>query len=312
MINLKFNRYPIRNFEFAIKANNFIRRASLEFDLIHDNTNSIISAKLPVLNMVHYYALMEEKYWGHACFLDTTARIAIRCLAKLESVVFEKSNFLMSPSQCTSNNLAMTLRNKQKVAVNYYGIDTALFTPKPSIEKKHDLLFVGRVVPRKGISILLEALARIKNKKLKVMICAIKGRSWGLLLKYARKSHHNISIVEQTPYSQLPNYYNQAHLTVFPSLYETFGFVIGESLSSGTPVLAFNLAANPEIIQNGETGFLCSPYTAGKLAESILQLLENKENLSKVGKKGRERIIADFSWERHVRETFKGYLEICH
>lgn len=278
-----------------------------EYDIIHDNTNTIISHEKPVLNMVHYFMHMEAKHWGKSSYLDVPAKVALNLLGRLELKVLNRSRFIMMPSRYAATTLKPLLKKDKDIIINNYGIDTDLFCPASRIQKKYDLLFVGRIVPRKGIRIFCETLEKISHRRLNVMICAIKSRLWPYLVRYAKRSRHHITINTDVAYSRLPGYYNEAHITVFPSSYETFGMVSGESLASGTPVVAFNIAANPEIIVNGKTGILVDKYNAGVLANTISELLNDKDSLKRMGDAGREYVLNKFRWENNVAKTYECY-----
>ena len=278
-----------------------------EYDIIHDNTNTIISHEKPVLNMVHYFMHMEAKHWGKSSYLDVPAKVALNLLGRLELKVLNRSRFIMMPSRYAATTLKPLLKKDKDIIVNNYGIDTDLFSPASGTRKKYDLLFVGRIVPRKGIRIFCETLERISHERLNVMICAIKSRLWPYLARYAKKSRHHITINTDVAYPQLPVYYNEAHITVFPSSYETFGMVTGESLASGTPVVAFDIAANPEIIINGKSGILVGKYNAEVLANTISELLNDKDSLKRMGNLGREDVLNKFRWENNVAKTYEYY-----
>jgi len=308
-IDLVCGQYPFRVLEFAYKVNSFIKKHGKRYDLIHDNSNTAISLKTPIIHTAHSSLLLEYKYWHYTGFspIDFCVRSAIRSLFFLEKKALRRSSLIISPSEDFKKHLFSYLKVKKDIKVIYPGVDSDLFRPIKEKEKKYDLLFAGRIVPRKGVKIFCETLKMIKDRKLKVVICAIKGRLWPYLIKNLRKSKHDITFKKNISYPMLSRFYNEAWLTAFPSSYESFGMVMTESLASGTPVVAFDVAANSEIITNGENGVLVQAYNAQAYREAILDLLSNRNNLIRMGILGREKVINKFNWSENVKKTIEIY-----
>jgi len=108
----------------------------------------------------------------------------------------------------------------------------------------------------------------------------------------------------------LLDYYNLADVFVFPSVLEGFGLVMGEAMSCGKPVVAFNNSAIPEVVENGRSGFLVSPGDKTEFVKKVLLLLNNKKLRIEIGIRAKERVEHFFRWERAASETFKIYQQI--
>jgi glycosyltransferase involved in cell wall biosynthesis len=105
-----------------------------------------------------------------------------------------------------------------------------------------------------------------------------------------------------------PKFYNLADVFVFPSLLEGFGLAVGEAMSCGKPVVAFDSAAIPELVVNGETGLLARAGDVADFVKKTLTLLGNDELGRKMGQAGCLRIEREFRWEisaRRVKETYE-------
>src|SRR5437870_6047880 len=85
-----------------------------------------------------------------------------------------------------------------------------------------------------------------------------------------------------------------------------------ESMAAGVPVVATRVGGNPEVVEEGVTGFLVPPRDPAALAKAICQLLENPELASRFGQAGRQRVVECFSLERMVRETERLYLSLLN
>jgi glycosyltransferase involved in cell wall biosynthesis len=82
---------------------------------------------------------------------------------------------------------------------------------------------------------------------------------------------------------------------------ESFGLVAVEAMLAKKPVVASNLGGLSEIVINNETGFLFDPNNKEALSESLFKLIENPSLRSEFGEKGYERVIREFSVEKHVK-----------
>lgn len=161
-----------------------------------------------------------------------------------------------------------------KVRQVYAGIDEQVF--KPGL-KNHDtelkILFIGQIMPEKGIDVLVRAVMNAGvHRRLRLNII---GR--GPLekkLRHLSRNHSNIHWIgflkEQ---SLIAEYYAQSDVTVMPTRWdEAFSLVPLESLACGTPVIATEKGGTPEVIRNGETGYLLSECDLRELTDLLRNL----------------------------------------
>ncbi len=94
---------------------------------------------------------------------------------------------------------------------------------------------------------------------------------------------------------------------VMPSLWEGFGLVMLEAMAAGLPILASRVSALPEIVVEGETGFLCPPRDVTCLAERMAQLLSDRALAERLGANGKARLAAEFSVSKMVERTLAVY-----
>ena len=107
--------------------------------------------------------------------------------------------------------------------------------------------------------------------------------------------------------SKLANYYRNASLFVYPSLYEGFGIPPLEAMSYGCPVICSNTSSIPEVV--GDAAILFDPYSLESISNAIETVLSNNELRSTLILKGFDR-IRKFSWEKCAEETFDVYKKI--
>ena len=104
--------------------------------------------------------------------------------------------------------------------------------------------------------------------------------------------------------------YRAIDLLVLPSHYEPFGRVLIEAMAAGKPVIGTRVGGIPEIIEDGVTGLLVPPHSPEKLAQAIIEILQNREMAHQMGEAGRIRAQELFSVERYVAEIEKIYEEL--
>jgi glycosyltransferase involved in cell wall biosynthesis len=109
------------------------------------------------------------------------------------------------------------------------------------------------------------------------------------------------------PEAEKAEHFNLADVFVFPSALEGFGLAVGEAMSSGLPVVASDRGSIPELLVDGEGGFLCDPARPAQFVEALLRLLRDAPLRAKQGAANVERVDRWFRWERCVATTRAQY-----
>ncbi|MDR0516898.1 MAG: glycogen synthase [Fibromonadaceae bacterium] len=228
--------------------------------------------------------------------------------------------------------------DENKVRVIYNGIDPDFYHPifDESILRKYGIdptkpfvLFVGRITRQKGISQLIQAIPQI-SEDAQVVLCAgapdtpeIAQECKSLISKVQENRSGVIWIQEMMPHEDLRILYSHATVFATPSLYEPFGIINLEAMACGTPVVGSAVGGIPEIIIDGETGFLVpldyrsgtdfspkSPETFQKnFAEKLNSFLTNPDLSKKMGESSRKRAETVFSWKSIANQTVDFYKE---
>ena len=165
---------------------------------------------------------------------------------------------------------------------------------RSGLEESPYLLYVGRLMKEKNPALLLDALAsaRLRRPDLALVIAGD-----GQLRNHLEKRVGDLNIARHViwlgnvPISDLRGWYANATATVLPSLQEGFGKVIVESYLMGTPVVTTPFVSAPELILDGETGFIADSFTdPTDLASKVVSLLASPERAREMGRKGREHV----------------------
>ncbi len=146
-----------------------------------------------------------------------------------------------------------------------------------------EFLFLGQVVEHKGPQIAVEAIKKVKDKKVKLHVVG-KGAYLDELKKIAGNDDR-IIFYGYLNEENLNEIFDRCSYLVLPSLWqEIFGLVAIEALSKGLPVIASNIGAIPEIIKDGQNGFLFPPGDVDYLAEIIKKVTNDEKILLPLSK----------------------------
>ena len=210
--------------------------------------------------------------------------------------------------------------DKTKIRIVPNGVDTQKFKPAKNcyalkrqlgINNKPTILFVGRLIPRKGLNFLTEAAKQIiKEHHQTKFLIAGNGPLKNNLITHIKKTNltKNFTILGDINEKTLPALYNCADIFALPSIQEGQGITLLEAQATAKPVVAFNVGGIPEAVLNQETGLLTKP-DSNKLADAILKLLENKSLREKMGNKARKFVVNNFSWDICAKKMLKVYHE---
>lgn len=192
------------------------------------------------------------------------------------------------------------------------------------------VVFVGRVTRQKGLPHLLRALRQIP-KDSQIVLCAgapdtqeIKDEVERLVEDLRSERDRVIMITEMLPRSELVAILDAATVFVTPSIYEPLGIVNLEAMAVNLPVVGTATGGIPDVIVDGETGYLVpieqkqdgtgTPLKPEEfhrdMAERLTKLLENPEFAAKMGEAGRKRVEEHFAWTTIGEKTVEFYNQI--
>ncbi len=200
----------------------------------------------------------------------------------------------------------------RKMRMVYNGLDAEFFRPmKGGPKKPQTLLFVGNTDDaKKGIPYLLRAMTLLPNSVTLTVV------DEGLPVKtYAPELTRELGLTSRVTFAgkispeRLRRFYNTAEVVVLPSLYEGFGLPAAESMACGTPVVATQAGALPEVVGE-EGGILVPPRDFQALAAAILKILRDERTRKKMGLLGRKRVERLFTWPKVAERTVEVYQEL--
>tara|TARA_Y100001970_G_C14235133_1_gene861343 strand:+ start:264 stop:1292 length:1029 start_codon:yes stop_codon:yes gene_type:complete len=225
----------------------------------------------------------------------------------LKKIIFQMSNGILSVSKNISlmYNVKYSIKDKRKLILHNLISDPLKGEPYSLEQREKIILSVGRLVPEKGHSTLLNAYSTIINKYGHHVKLVIVGD--GPYRSHLENQTKNLMITNtckllgSMPYEQLHEYYKKALVTIIPSeCHESFGYAIIESMAFGTPVIASNIGGIPEVINHGQSGLLFASGNPDELAKSIDQILSDYDLWFKVNKNSRDAFLKTFNIESSI------------
>jgi glycosyltransferase involved in cell wall biosynthesis len=194
------------------------------------------------------------------------------------------------------------------------GVDPELFKPLPQIARIPGRLITtaSADVALKGLSYLLEAMAKLRTERdvtLTIIGKPREGHSNDLIDRLGLRPH--INFVSGVSDERIVELYAEAEMAVVPSLYEGFSLPAIEAMCTGTPLVATDGGALPEVTgKDGETVFQCKAGDGEGLAAQIRLAFDHPELRHRIGEAGRQRVVERWSWIHCAKLTVDQYREV--
>jgi GT2 family glycosyltransferase len=152
-------------------------------------------------------------------------------------------------------------------------------------------LYVGRLEPRKGIHLLLESCALLRQRgcNFKLQIIGTGAQRQQLVdFVEANGLENYVEWVGWVDYGNLGQYFTQADAFVFPTLEDTWGMVAMEAMALGKPILCSQWAGGSELVVEGENGYVFDPHVPEQLAALMAQLINHPNDIPNMGQKSQQ------------------------
>jgi glycosyltransferase involved in cell wall biosynthesis len=307
---------------FSIRAYNELSKRVNDFDLVHDNQCLgygilKIEKQIPTIVTLHHPITKDRKLemehtktWFKRraisrwySFVNMQGKVA----SKMPRVVVVSENSIAD----IHTDMKVSLDRMKLVPV---GVDPDLFTPLPHIARKpgHLITTASADVALKGLSYLLEALAKIRTERdvhLTIIGRPREGANADLIRKLGLTDC--ITHVSGVSDERIVELYAESELAVVPSLYEGFSLPAIEAMSTGICLVATTGGALPEVTgADNDTVLSCPAGDAEVLAASIRRGLDNAELRQRIGAAGRARVVERWSWKHCAQLTVDQYREV--
>ena len=200
-------------------------------------------------------------------------------------------------------------KNKISIA-NEYFIDIDEFKIKYKFNERENLVgYIGRLSEEKGVLNFVKAIPEIlkERKEIKFMVGG-DGLLRDKIEKYLNENNldDKVKLVGWIPHNELPDYLNKLKLIILPSYTEGLPGTMLEAMACGTPVLATSVGAIPDVIKDGETGFIIKNNNSKDIANDVLRIIEHPD-LERITENARSLVESKFTYDVTV-ENYKKIL----
>ncbi len=280
--------------------------------------------KKPFIHTIHGVLADEfeqAKKNGYPSIRGRAANYFMEKLSKLEEETAKDATLVVTISNYSLEKIQKYYgieRSKVRIVPN--GVDIEKFKPmdNKAVRRQFGLgneacvLFVGSLIPRKGLGFLVEAAKKVVKDQHDTKFLIVGDGPLRNQLSDSLKSANlssNFKFIGNLKEEMLPKVYNCADVFVLPSIQEGQGIVLLEAQASGKPVVAFDIGGVNETVQNKETGLLVNSGNANALADALLKLLTDKDLREKMGSNGQLFVSKNYTWELCSQKMLKVYLE---
>ncbi len=201
------------------------------------------------------------------------------------------------------------------------GVDAGTFRPRQKnaelierygLKGKVVILFVGNLQPFKGLHLLIDAVAGIKDDNI-VLLVVGGGYSEDAYRRQARLRQIEDRVIfagPKSPGEDLPDHYNLCDFLVLPSTHsEAFPLVVLEAMASGKPAVVSSLPGPAQLVDVGRDGLVARTGDVDDLKEKIAYLASDGERCRRMGESGRQKVLAGYTWTKigeHLEKTLAG------
>ncbi|OKH27678.1 glycosyltransferase [Chroogloeocystis siderophila] len=259
------------------------------------------SLQIPMIVTYHGYEEMIADEIAQKSYFSYRQYMQRREIIKQEVCLF------LTVSQQSKEYLLRQGFPSDKIIVHYTGIDTEVFQPEPSIKREPIVLFVARLVEKKGCEYLIRAMSKVQTAQPDMELVIIgDGELRSSLEDMAKASLKKYHFLGVQPPEVVKDWMNRAKIFCVPSITATsgeaegFGMVFAEAQAMGLPVVSFASGAVPEAVAHGEVGFLAAERHWEELANYILLLAQDQHLWHRFSTYGPQRVRNLFNVQKQA------------
>ena len=305
-------------------ARTFRREAKLPYDVVHDNQSLgpgllELKRRVPVVATVHHPITVDRRI-AYQSTHDAVQRFGLMrwySFLSKQTQVARQLDRILTVSEASRRDIAHEYEvpaYRMRVVGN--GINLDAFHPIEGVARASNRLIttMSADAPLKGFRYLAEALHEVRKRNRDVTLTVIgkigvNTETQGLLDRLGLS--HAVRFTGFVEDHDIARHYAESTIAVVPSLYEGFGFPAGEAMACQVPVVSTRGGALPEVVgEDGACGLLVAPRDGLSLARAIESLLADPARRVAMGKAGRARVLAQFTWRRAAERTVDAYREV--
>jgi D-inositol-3-phosphate glycosyltransferase len=310
--------------DFAGNLENFRKENGLRYDLIHSHywLSGLVGERLQewwdIPHMIGFHTLGAVKNAVGIGEYEPELRINAE-----KELVKDCHRIIASTERGKEDLITYYDAAPETISIIPCGVNLDLFRPiKRETARCHlglngesIIVFVGRIIPLKGIDNMLKAMAYLEGKRrIKLVVIGGDDHSQAEIqrlknLSRSLKIDESVIFLGSVKQEMLPFFYSAADLCVVPSYYESFGLVVLESLACGTPVVATKVGCAESVIRYGETGYVVTDNDPCCLADKISRLLSTPNGKTDFVRSVRAS-VAKYSWSNISEAIIEEYRSV--
>jgi glycosyltransferase involved in cell wall biosynthesis len=291
-----------------------------DFDVVHDNQSlgpallKLPAAGLPLVGTIHHPITVDRALELRGAPLRK--QLPLRrwyAFTRMQARVARRFPLHLTPSSSSSSDAIRDFGvEASRMRVVPIGVDTDQFRPHGSRVPGRIVAMCSADVPLKGLEFLLRAVAALPAAVDATLVVVTRPAPGGPTEKLVAELGlaHRVDFVSALSDDGVAELMASAELACVPSLYEGFSLPAVEAMASGTPLVASDVAALPEVVgRDGRCGVLVPPGDAAALSAAIEALLSDPQRRAAMGRAARARAVARFSWTATAAATVDVYRE---
>lgn len=229
---------------------------------------------------------------------------------------FSKVDLFLAPSR-ELLHIPFEIRAPKTFIAN--GVDGKKFSHDPSTrqwvrtklglgEADQLAIVTRRLVDKNGVIHLARATGLMENKQLKFLVIGDGPERGAVEEEFKKHCGERAIFLGNKRHEEIVDYYSGADLSILPSLMEATSISGLEAMASSLPLVGTRVGGIPELILDGENGYLCEPADPGDLARQLDKLLQ--ADLVEMGSRSREMVEENFDWRRIADKTMEQYRQL--
>ena len=240
-------------------------------------------------------------------FIYHRGRFFRTLMLQKRAAVFAKADRVIAVSNFIYRQLIDRGCPAEKIIVHYIGIDPQQFQPDPTVQRQPVVLFVGRLVEKKGCEYLIRAMASVQQHHPQAQLVIIGDGPLRSHLEVQAQQLAHVQFLGAQPPGTVRHWMNRAHCLAGPSITadsgdaEGLGMVFAEAQAMQLPVVAFASGGIPEVVQHSQTGLLAPEKDLTGLTRHLLNLFEDPGLHHRLAQAGPLHIAKKFDIRQNTR-----------
>jgi phosphatidylinositol alpha-mannosyltransferase len=282
-----------------------------EFDIVH--AHEPMTLPVPIMALTHSRSVNVGTFHAYR-----DSHLIYQYGRRIFQPFFDKLHGKIAVSEAARDTVARYFGGEFVIIPN--GIDVERFGGEhvQPVEQYADgrpnILFVGRLEPRKGFRYLLRAFPFVKEEFPQarlIVVGAYRKKEIADFLHYTRENHlTGVKFVGRVSDEDLPRYYRTCDVFCAPSTgFESFGIVLLEAMATGKPTVATNIPGYRDLLEDGKEGFLAEPKDERSLAAALIRILKEPATREEMGARGRAK-AQRYSWRQVALQVLEYYEEL--